>query len=383
MDVRACPVCAVPFDSSWPVLAARAGAEPVASHVCPGCTTSWTGRPWFRDATGYRARVCTSDAAAAIEDDDGRIRVATGDTHRRIVLSRASDVLRAIDDVQSHRRIRLLQIGTRDAEPVALAVRQRRVNPMALEPWRPWANAARELGIDAQPQVLEQWKRRGSFDVIVEHDLLPHLCDPMAHLRAIAARLSPHGVALIEVPNLLRAAGSSESEILRTLRPFWFTPRALVTACKRAGLAAFRLTVDERLRVWCRKAEPQAVTVPGPSAQDVLAAVHGNDLRLHLKRALLQTGATPRAIAMAATIHRRCSVANTRADLAIEIATACERGSDLDAAAAWLIASLRDRNDSEVRITLANIDRVRERASAVWNALPAANGPMRQVALAS
>lgn len=383
MDVRACPVCAVPFDSSWPMLARIAGREPIASHVCPGCTLSWTGRPWFRDATGYRARVCTSDAAVLVEDDEGRIREATGDAHRRIVLSRATDVLRAIDDVQSHRRVRLLQVGSRDAEPVALAARQRRVNPMALEPWRPWAARARELGLDAHQNVLEQWKRRGSFDVIVEHDVLPHLCDPMAHLRAIAARLSPNGVALIEVPNLLAAAGQSESEVMHTLRPFWFTPRALVTACKRAGLAAFRLTVDERVRVWCRRAEPQAVTIPGPPAQDVVATVHGNDLRLHLKRALLQTGATPRAIAMAAMIHRKCTIADTRADLAIEIATACERGSDLDAAAAWLLASLRDRDDAEVRITLANIDRIRDRVSAMWTSMPAANGPMMPASLAS
>lgn len=382
MDPRSCPVCGTAFGSDWWLLGRHvAGGEPIATHVCPGCTLAWTGRPWFRVDAGYRARVCSRDAAVLVEGDDGRIAPGPAEHRQAVAAARTTDLERAFAAVHSHRRLRVLQVGARDPSWLTAARRGRRVNAMAVEPWAPWAQAARAVDIEVHQRPLEGWRRRGSFDLIVEHDVLPHLCEPMPHLQAIAARLAPQGVALIEVPNLLQATGAAAQDILTTGRPFWYTPRALVTACKRAGLAPFQLAADERLRVWCRPSAPLAVNASGPSAEDVVETVGGNDLRLHLKRALFRMGATPAAMQLAATIHGRCSRAPVRADLAIEIATACERSSDLDGAAYWLEVSLRDRADVDVARTLATLQAVRRRVQSMWIELPAANGPMASAPL--
>ncbi len=377
MDLSGCPVCSTPFGPDWWLLARHTmGGDPIATHVCPGCTLAWTGTATFRVDAGYRARVCSHDAAARVEADDGRVGFGTPTDRLAMDRARVGDLERAFASVGSHRRLRVVQVGARQTTWLRTAAQGRRVNLVALEPWGPWANAARAAELDVQQHPLEGWRRRGSFDLIVEHDVLPHLADPMAHLQAIWARLAPGGVALVEVPNLLCAAGSSTDEFLTNGRPYWFTPRALVTACKRAGLEPFHLVAEGRLRVLCRRADPLAVTVPGPTAEAVVEAVRGNDLRLHLKRALFATGATPAALRMAATIHARCSRAAVRADLAIEIATACERGSDLDGAATWLERSQLDRPDPEVARTLAQLDHVRQRVHSVWREVAAANGSM-------
>ena len=258
-----------------------------------------------------------------------------------------------------------------------------RAKVVALEPWLPWARRARERGLDVDCETLESWRRRGSFDVVIEHDLLTHLADPLEHLRAIAARLADGGVASIEVPNLLAAVGISHEDVLSGARPWWFTARALVSLCKRAGLAPFFLAADERLRVLCRRAAPDAAVPPGPDANEVAQIVWGNDLRLQLKRALAQVGTAPQSLRAAAAIHAKCSHANVRADLAIEIANACERRSDLDSAAHWLQQSLRDRDDSEVTQTLERLQQVRGKITQVWCAEVAANDGFGALRLAS
>ena len=139
---------------------------------------------------------------------------------------------------------------------------------------------------------------------------------------------------------------------------------------------------QQRLVVLCRPAAVASQCVsPGPECDDIAQTVWGNDLRVELKRALATTGATPAAIAAAGRVHARCVHAPTRADLAIEIANACERDSDLDSAAHWLGASLRDRPDADVAATLRHIDEVRRRI-AILLRTPAANGP-RTTAMAS
>ncbi len=377
MDVRSCPVCSTTFGPDWSTLSRlAAGGEPVATHVCPECTLAWTGRPQFRVDTCYRSRVWSRDAGGLLESGDGRVTAGPPEHRADLAAARVSDLRRAFAAVRTRRRVRVLQVGLSAGPVVHEAGRGLRVNAMALEPWAPWANAARAHATEVHQQTLESWRRRGMFDVIVEHDLLPHLCEPLQHLRTIAGRLAPAGVALIEVPNLLRAAGLSDEEVLSTARPFWFTPRALVTACKRAGLTPFHLAADERLRVLCRVAPPLAMTVPGVLASEVVDVVRGNDTRLLLKRALFRTGATPSALQMAAIVHARCTRRAVRADLAIEIATACERTSNFEAAAHWLEVSMLDRPDPEVAQTLATLELLRRRVRSLWLDAPAANDPM-------
>jgi hypothetical protein len=125
------------------------------------------------------------------------------------------------------------------------------------------------------------------------------------------------------------------------------------------------------------------VTVPGVSAEDVVETVRGNDVRLALKRALFRAGATPVAVHLAATIHARCSRPALRADLAIEIASACERSSDFDAAAHWLMVAQHDRFDPEVSTTLDTLERVRDHVRTLWTAPAQTAETVEELRLAS
>lgn len=369
-----CPVCAAPFEDEWLLLQRIAASEPITTHLCPRCTVARTGRPSYDADAGYRARVCAFDPTALLEGDDGMVTRTAPQLRQR--LDDLGQALAAIELEAAGSRARVLHIGASDGTFLAAARHRFRLQTVGLEPWRPWAKSARERGLDVHATTLERWRGRRRFDVIVEHGLLAHLCDPLAHLRRIAARLQPRGIAVIEVPNLLATAGLAV-EVLSAQRPYTFTPRALVTACKRAGLVPIFAVAQQQLVLLCRPATAASECVsPGPTAGDVAQVVWGNDLRIELKRALAATGATPAALATATRVHARCAYSPARADLAIEIANACERDSDLDAAALWLAASLRDRPDPEVETTLRHLDEVRHRI-AIMLRTPAANGPVR------
>jgi hypothetical protein len=310
------------------------------------------------------------------EQDDGAVHAPDAMTLARLADDRRNDLERALAMIKPGRRApRVLHVGTRDGRWLASVGRRLHVNAVALEPWLPWANEARMQGLRVHAAVIETWRTRAQFDVIAEHDLLPMLADPLAHLRSIAARLAPGGVALIEVPNLLRAVGVSTENVLCLDRAHWFTPRALVAMCRRAGLVVAAITNDERIRVWCHAGPASACVPPGPDADDVAQCVWGNDLRLQLKRALAQVGGGPGALVAAAEVHRHCTRAAIRADLAIEIANACERNGDFDGAAAWLSTSLADRPDPDVEVVARHLAAVRARVVDVWRRTPAANDP--------
>lgn len=385
MPRRPCPACDEPMSDAWVLLSRRAArGEIVATRICPRCTLVCTGRPDHRPEAGYRARLCAPMVLGCEEHDDGMFSPPGSLGLARIDDARTADLERALSMTSAHRRSpRVLHVGTRDGRWLALVKRRFHVNAVALEPWRPWADAAGERGLKVQRACVEGWRTRTQFDIVVEHDLLPLLSDPAGHLRHLAARLAPGGVLLVEVPNFLRAPGITSEYALALDRPNWFTPRALVALCRRAGLVVTALVADERLRVFCHAAAPSACVPPGPSAEDVAEATWGNDLRLQLKRALAKVGATPAAVAAAAEIHGRCSLPAIRADLAIEIANACERGGDFESAAMWIASSLRDRPDPDVEQVLARLGAVRRRIAEVWAATPAANDAGPTAALAS
>jgi hypothetical protein len=201
---------------------------------------------------------------------------------------------------------------------------------------------------------------------VLDLDMLPHMPDPVAHLRAVADRMRERGVAMIAVPNLLGVTGDLADDVLRGDSPHMFTPRALATACRRAGLMPFVIAAGPELRMLCRRDTCSEAIVSGPDAMSVAHSAWGNDLRLSIKRALAEHGPTPRVLRTAADVHRQCPSPGARADIAIEIAVHCERCSDYEQAAAWLRRSLEDRTDAEVEATLAQLDHVLAHVRAAW-----------------
>lgn len=332
------------------------------TRICPRCTLACTGavtRP-SNDAAFYRARVYAgAPASMLVEDERGRIVAPTPADHRtrlreRMLLLRHAVAAAGVDGAPS-----ILHVGS--GEGLLLAVARRvfgGADVQGLEPWQPWRSSARAREIPTDACTLETWATQRRFDLVVDVDVLPHLPDPVAHLRAVADRLLPGGVALVAVPNLLGVTGDLANDVLRGDSPRVFTPRALATACRRAGLMPFVVMGGPELRMLCRRAACSDAIVSGPDAMSVAHEAWGNDLRLSIKQALAEHGPTPRVLRTAAKVHARCPSPGARADIAIEIAVHCERCSDYEGAAAWLQRSLEDRADPEVEATLGQVRQV-------------------------
>jgi SAM-dependent methyltransferase len=366
-----CPICTTAFGEHWLLLSRRARhEEPIESRICPRCTLVRTGGclPRDNDASFYRARVYAgAPASMLVEDAHGRIAAPKEHDHRSRLRERVLAMRHALAAASVDLRPSILHVGSGDGMLLAVA---RSVfggaDVLGLEPWQPWRAAARQRDVPTAAATLETWPTERKFDVVLDLDLLPHLPDPVAHLRAIAHRLHGSGVAMIAVPNLLGVTGDLAGDVLRGDSPHGFTPRALATACRRAGLLPFVITAGPELRMLCRREEVSEAIVAGPDAMSVAHGAWGNDLRLSIKRALAEHGPTPRLLRTAAVVHRRCPSPSARADIAIEIAVHCERCSDYEQAAAWLVRSLDDRADAEVEATLGQLRGVIESVRAAW-----------------
>jgi hypothetical protein len=386
VDTR-CSICSLDFGDHWPLLSRRARhEEPIESRICPRCTLVRTGSmtPSENDASFYRARVYAgAPASLLVEDERGRVTMPDAEAHRerlreRVLMMRHAVVASGVEGAPS-----ILQVGS--GEGMLLAVARSvfgGADVLGLEPWQPWRSSARARAVPCEATTIESWSTERRFDVVLDLDVLPHLPDPVAHLRAVAARMTENGVAMIAVPNLLGVTGDLAQDVLRGDSPHTFTPRALATACRRAGLMPFVITSGPELRMLCRRAESSDAVVSGPDAMSVAHNVWGNDLRLSIKRALAEHGPTPRMLRTAADVHRKCPSPGARADIAIEIAVQCERCSDYDGAVAWLQRSLEDRVDPEVEATLKQLHEVVACVRAAWTGQKV-NAPSDEMRLVS
>jgi|GEM_PF-2751829 len=374
-----CSACGLPFDcESWITLAKSTGALDQHTYLCPRCSLGRTdvgARESLLEE--YRTRMHRGHTSAALEEDHAGFPVTAdarsqyGNRQRR--LRDLEKVLHFIDKQTPE----ILHVGCGQGEFTRDVAATVSCKVMGLEPVSLWNRQATDNGINTIAHPLEQWRLGDSprcFDVIVEHHLLEHLHDPRTHLRCVAARLAPGGIALIEVPNLLESHQTLEGEFLRPFHENVFTPRGLATLCRKAGLEPFHALLGTDLRIVCRRSEVGETrqVFPGPDSQSVAQAAWSNDLRISLKRGLATKGTTTQMLTLAKRVHSGCSWPAGRADIAIEVAVAFEKTEQLSEACSWLRRSLRDRNDPEVRLLLRKIESVhRRRKVATATSMPA------------
>jgi SAM-dependent methyltransferase len=186
---------------------------------------------------------------------------------------------------------RLLEVGP-GAGHLLAAARRRGFEVAGVDP-NP-ASAARiraRLGIDIEQATIETSALPdGAFDVVVHIDLLAHLTDPLAALRAMARRLRPGGHMCFEVglngaisPGWYRALGRLDFPVHR-----WLFSRASVERIlARAGLTIvgtrrFGLVPALGLVLARRAAGRRAVQLAGhPHDPDGLPAAQNAAHRLY------------------------------------------------------------------------------------------------------
>lgn len=346
MSTFACPVCQLSLSDAWIVLDPPPATDP--TRVCPRCTAAVR---FGSTAPDYALR---EEDLRVREDDDGVIHTADpgarADIHRdRLQMLRPHlDARTTATDV--------LDVACRDGVMLRALTGVFRTRAVALEPHPRWHRRAHGRGLDVRPTTLESWSTTQRFDVVLTCDTLPYLAEPIRHLEQVAARLRPGGLALVVAPNLLGEPADFLRDILGGPRRVSFTPRALLTACLRAGLHPIEIHVDREIRALCRPASPTDRPIAaGPEALEVAHALWGEDLRRGVKVALGRLGPTREVMRVAARTHRNAPTPSIRADIAVEIAAAYERRSEYDDAARWLRRSLADKPDAQVEATLAMV----------------------------
>lgn len=392
-----CSACGLPFREDWVLLATTAGhCSNTPTHLCPRCTMGRTGtRPGCSLTTQYQARLVVDtlagprcrqlqagerrslataglevraggplvfDASAAFDDK------VQDESAQERVERRLSRCVAEVDAIGRHRerttgqprsQLKIMQVGSGNGEFLLELRAQTDARCVGIEPLMPEPPSQWQGRLEIVCTTLEQLDGTGPhFDLIVETAVLEHLAHPRRHLEAIAHRLKPDGRALIEVANLCGTSEPLETGFLRRSRHNVFNARSLATMCAKAGLVVVQIYDEETLTIIVRPAHPcEKQSIPaGVSPKIIARSAWANNLRLTVKHGLEASGPTPEMMSLAAHAHANCNWAPGRADIALEIAVACEADDRLEVSAHWLRRSLDDRRDDEVEVMLREIE---------------------------
>ncbi len=148
---------------------------------------------------------------------------------------------------------RVLDVGCGTGSVTQLLRHHRQARMVGVEPNAERLAIARQRGLEVHAGVLTQelLGTLGRFDVILFADVLEHLSDPAAQLRAVAPSLVPGGTVIASVPNIAhwsvrarllagrfdyRPSGLMDATHLR-----WFTRRTVRELFERAGFTVVTL----------------------------------------------------------------------------------------------------------------------------------------------
>jgi len=164
-----------------------------------------------------------------------------------------------------------------------------------IEPDAARAAEARRRGLTVSERVLDEVladqaeRMAGQFDVVLYMDVLEHLADPGAELRAARRALAPGGAVIASIPNV--AHWSVRTELLRGRFDYarygimdathlrWFTARTVRTLFESAGLRVVEHRYSAGIHFDCYRRWPWR-WLPGRVRRPLI--VQGVRLRPHL-----------------------------------------------------------------------------------------------------
>ena len=118
---------------------------------------------------------------------------------------------------------------------------------LGVEPSLAARRGASELGLDIRDEYLDEKSAvGGGFDLILASEVVEHVSDPIAFLRAIAQRLAPDGQLILTTPAAeMVDQGIPEPEVLSAISPgyhvFLASQSGLEQLLRRAGFTAVRV----------------------------------------------------------------------------------------------------------------------------------------------
>ena len=148
---------------------------------------------------------------------------------------------------------RVLDVGCGTGSVSRLVRDVRRARVLGLEPNPERARLAGERGIEVEVGTFDASvvRRHGTFDVVLFADVLEHLEDPSATLRAARAALAPGGRVLASIPNvahwsvrLALLAGRFDYQptgIMDATHLRWFTRASVERLFRESGYAVDEL----------------------------------------------------------------------------------------------------------------------------------------------
>jgi SAM-dependent methyltransferase len=245
-DVLRCPAC----DTALPSVPRLAGRDRLHGTdgtfrvvQCAHCGSGVTQPA----ATTAEFAAFYPDSYGPYDASAGRLLGAVSRTIRffqgRALLARTP-----LDRLATRRPGRLVDVGCGRGDLAALFI-SRGWEATGVEPSAAAASAAAARGVDARVGTLASaGLDPGAFDAAVFQHSLEHTADPVGDLRRVRAALRPGGLVAITVPNFAcwqrRRFGDRWYHLDLPRHRTHFTPRGVVIALERAGLAVEEVTTS-------------------------------------------------------------------------------------------------------------------------------------------
>lgn len=178
----------------------------------------------------------------------------------------ATNRIKFLDSVTSHKRLKLLDIGAGGGEFVYLAGKAG-FEARGIEPNLGYSEfAKREYGVEIQTAMLDAIEP-GSADLITLFHVFEHMAKPRETMKKLWTVLSDGGFLFVEVPNILQADASPHNIFFKA-HLFYYSRYTLLSAAS-PYFEAVKIEDEGNLRIVFRKKTFDSEVFEPPSIDSI------------------------------------------------------------------------------------------------------------------
>lgn len=231
-EVEYCPLCGDPEDQFFESV--EQGDKSVIYRICPTCSLVYqTPRMTSEDLEAYYSDRYMKEHQASDSVTRKELFVQRGraDEFKKMLSGRVKPGDRHLD------------IGSSAGVLIDELQQQYGTSGQGVEPGELYRLYCEAKGLTVYPRIEDVPDDSRPFDLITMAHVLEHLSDPVEYLRDLRREyLAPHGLLLIEVPNLYFHPSLEQPHL------FAFTPRTLNLILARADFCVVRRRLHGRPR---------------------------------------------------------------------------------------------------------------------------------------